>query len=556
MRDNSYFLCASLILWLSASSGLDDTVPTSLPSSLPSQIPSSLPTLLPTSQPSSLPSSSPFTVPTSVPTSISDDFDCIEKPKGETWLVQHEVLDLQVDEVEEDTYVVMTPHPYPNCSVIDTNAVIVPGASAYNVSFDPRTSTEAYYDVLKIYEGSKTGPIIYWKSGSQKTLSCHLDFSESECRNVTNWYNSVIASGKGLYIEFISDSTINDFGVHMTIQPVAVEHLSIYRDPLGVNAIVESGTYNSDMVYESHHVQVQVYNPGDDSYEHSYWYKLDFGSTATRNGEDYVKVYLGPDSSGDLLYTRSGKETEGWPSIVVNGTIGVCVVLSVGGIMNQDISDSHKLDMLIEGLNENYESSYRINSVAYEGQIYSTIADVPVDERAGNSQAYYAKVPIGWSLAPDSANVRHVIKSYEWNTKIMVIDNGYGYATKSKGEEYAGERMYADLLHCTEYNGACRCYEIEWCQILIVQDAPVDDYDLFGFVEIENVFRDLTISFMVIFIIVSILFWSYQKGHWTFQSFGICCNKRAQYINHGPEHRNIRGDAWEAEEAVSYLYCI
>jgi hypothetical protein len=53
----------------------------------------------------------------------------------------------------------------------------------------------------------------------------------------------------------------------------------------------------------------------------------------------------------------------------------------------------------------------------------------------------YLPLPSGWVLAADNVNSRYVIRSYNWGTERVLLDNGYqcytkqgGFSARSRGE--------------------------------------------------------------------------------------------------------------------------
>ena len=84
-----------------------------------------------------------------------------------------------------------------------------------------------------------------------------------------------------------------------------------------------------------------------------------------------------------------------------------------------------------------------------------------------------------------------------------------------------------------------KCKNAQFCQILIIQDSP-STYELFGFTDLEDVFKNMAIAFMVIFFVFGILSWAYQKGYMK----DLCRGK------YGGSHQPTRQHRWEAEEAI------
>jgi hypothetical protein len=53
------------------------------------------------------------------------------------------------------------------------------------------------------------------------------------------------------------------------------------------------------------------------------------------------------------------------------------------------------INLLITPLSRDDSIDERVNTVTFNGQRYSTLLDVPVDEPKGNSQAFFLPVPTG-----------------------------------------------------------------------------------------------------------------------------------------------------------------
>jgi hypothetical protein len=67
------------------------------------------------------------------------------------------------------------------------------------------------------------------------------------------------------------------------------------------------------------------------------------------------------------------------------------------------------------------------NTVSYNGNTYSTLADVAVGGTGSTCQSNYLALPSGWSIAPDSVDSQTVIHMYPWNCDVVVVASGNSY---------------------------------------------------------------------------------------------------------------------------------
>jgi hypothetical protein len=91
----------------------------------------------------------------------------------------------------------------------------------------------------------------------------------------------------------------------------------------------------------------------------------------------------------------------------------------------------------------------QVNTVTYNGNVYSTLADVTVDSSGFSTQNGYIALPSGWLLAPDNADSRSVIASHYWPTYGLCTVSGTSYCTPSYG--YAG---YVYAYNCFYQSGS------------------------------------------------------------------------------------------------------
>ena len=78
------------------------------------------------------------------------------------------------------------------------------------------------------------------------------------------------------------------------------------------------------------------------------------------------------------------------------------------------------------------------NAVSYNGRIYSTLSDVPVDGGDQLCQNGYISLPSGYTVAPDNADSIAVIAAHTWSTDVVIVASGnaYGVSRFSNGTQY------------------------------------------------------------------------------------------------------------------------
>jgi hypothetical protein len=120
----------------------------------------------------------------------------------------------------------------------------------------------------------------------------------------------------------------------------------------------------------------------------------------------------------------------------------------------------------------------RINTVTYDGSVYSTVADVAVDGPEGTygHEDVYLPVPCGWSIAPTNSMVLKVIASHQWSCRGVVLASGKAFYSGSGNpvREYGGGYS-SDWLQ-TDSRGWVRArkhneYDFFRLQILIIHNS-------------------------------------------------------------------------------------
>ena len=85
------------------------------------------------------------------------------------------------------------------------------------------------------------------------------------------------------------------------------------------------------------------------------------------------------------------------------------------------------------------------NIVIYNGYLYSTLADVPVNVNQDKCQALYDEfipygalpIPSGYAIADDNADSIAVTAAHYWSTDSLLMSNGKAYVTL-RGPECCG----------------------------------------------------------------------------------------------------------------------
>lgn len=90
------------------------------------------------------------------------------------------------------------PHNYDNDQIYSA-IVNIAGANSYRLAFDARSSTEYYYDNLRIYSGGSSPQLLFENSGS------------------SGWNERTLYSETGLDIVLTTDYSITDWGVEIDI---------------------------------------------------------------------------------------------------------------------------------------------------------------------------------------------------------------------------------------------------------------------------------------------------------------------------------------------------
>ena len=138
-------------------------------------------------------------------------------------------------------YTISTPKPpneYENCTIYSTGQTFIgiPNAHGYSLKFDNRTSSQFEHDYLIVYEENRDGPVLFYHSGKQEEEVC-IKETLTLCNSVYPWSFTKIASSKGLYLEFSTDSTISDWGIFVTINESSIEVIPIDEDMAAGSAV-------------------------------------------------------------------------------------------------------------------------------------------------------------------------------------------------------------------------------------------------------------------------------------------------------------------------------
>ena len=89
-------------------------------------------------------------------------------------------------------------------------------------------------------------------------------------------------------------------------------------------------------------------------------------------------------------------------------------------------------------------------AMQHDGYCYATMDKCPFYKTSGRCarqcQNYYISMPTGWTVAPDTADIRSkVVARGKWGTSIIVLGNGRSYRTQSSSS--AGSFYSSTMLH-------------------------------------------------------------------------------------------------------------
>jgi hypothetical protein len=113
--------------------------------------------------------------------------------------------------------------------------------------------------------------------------------------------------------------------------------------------------------------------------------------------------------------------------------------------------------------NDNYLG--RNNILEYNGKVYSTLGDVPINGIAELCQNSYEYLPLGWEIAPDNDDTEKIIGLYYWSTYYMVTEGKTRSTKRNNGTLLHGTHAYKVWNNDIGYY-ASTCNS----QILIVMD--------------------------------------------------------------------------------------
>ena len=91
------------------------------------------------------------------------------------------------------------------------------------------------------------------------------------------------------------------------------------------------------------------------------------------------------------------------------------------------------------GARHNFVQYY--NFFLWNGKLYSTLADIPINSSSSFCQTFPITLPDNARLAQDSKDTRSVIETHTWGSDIVLIDDGIGYGSfrnKTKAIASAG----------------------------------------------------------------------------------------------------------------------
>ena len=110
-----------------------------------------------------------------------------------------------------------------------------------------------------------------------------------------------------------------------------------------------------------------------------------------------------------------------------------------------------------------------ITTIAYNGNVYSTVANVPIGGSSLLCQSTWLAMPLGWAIAPDNADTVALSKLYSFSTHVIVVESGVGYCTT---QLYCTGVPFGDSQG--KYQQIDNLYRCPWCsyQILTISTAP------------------------------------------------------------------------------------
>jgi hypothetical protein len=117
-------------------------------------------------------------------------------------------------------------------------------------------------------------------------------------------------------------------------------------------------------------------------------------------------------------------------------------------------------------------SDVRILANGYEvefgGNVYGTLSHQPVTGTGNACQEDFIALPVGATLAPDTAAIRaNLVATYHWNTHVLILESGKGYETKAGNNGNPGDE-FGDYQ--TKYERDGNKYRARWCAYEILYE--------------------------------------------------------------------------------------
>ena len=295
--------------------------------------------------------------------------------------------------------------------------------------------------------------------------------------------SSVVGSTNGVRMELFSRySNSGEWGVSMSITEIAMLPINSYQLTDTSYMVNSPHPYEKNTYYVfSLVIMNQASTIGNrhgsgKKLTEEVSYDLSFGALTNVNaGYDYLSVYSGEGTNGNLLFSHSGGINE-WPEhVVVHSAVGITAALQT------DYKDPQEGVYLTITKSLNSYVQDRIHTVVQEGRVYSTLSDINIDGGPFNSQSFPLVLPPGWSIADDDKISRAVARSFAWNTEVIVFADGSAFTTASM-KSLSGRFVESYMSHIhpvVSPDGATNSYScierMYRCQILIMKNdiAPI-----------------------------------------------------------------------------------
>lgn len=262
------------------------------------------------------------------------------------------------------------------------------GAATIELSFN-QFKTEAYYDELKVYDGSSNGAnLIGTYSG-------------------TNLPNTIVSSGPSLYLTFTSDTYINEKGWSLSYTSNYAAYCNDTTSLLAALGTFDDGSGNNN--YSNNSDCYWLIQPAGASS-----IQIDFNYFNTESGQDMLYIYDGNNTSSNLLQTLSGNSS---PSSILSTS---------GEVMLHFNSNNSNSDI---GWEIDYTANYG-GSPYCSGTTNLTTSSGTFSDGSGNSD-YIENSDCKWLIQPAGANIINLSFSQfntEQNNDYINVYDGFNFS--------------------------------------------------------------------------------------------------------------------------------